>query len=159
LSRPDNTSSCLFLYPIRIGMKTLTTINNKDFIVTVVQENNNFKPGYICQSDGIYSDICESSTMAITSVYQRIFAVATKYAGPLVMGFDQHIISNQLLFDITFRPFSFKLDKINLLIFGIGKSKNSEWNYGGEEYKSLFIWNYQKSRSLFVQEFEDNKAI
>ncbi|RIB16888.1 hypothetical protein C2G38_2188818 [Gigaspora rosea] len=159
LSRPNDNSSCLLLYPIRIGMKTLTTINNKDFIIPVVQKNNEFKPGYICQSDGIYSKICESSTMAITSVYQRIFFVATKFAGPLVMGFDQQIISYQLLFDISFCPFSFKIDKLNLLIFGISKSKNSKWNYSGEGFKSLFIWNYQKSRLLFVQELEDNKAI
>ncbi|RIB20250.1 hypothetical protein C2G38_2179769 [Gigaspora rosea] len=116
LSRPDDNSTCLSLYSIRVGMKTLTTINNKDFIITVVQ-NNEFKPSYICQSDGIYSKICENSTTAITSVYQRIFSVATKHAGPLIMGFDQHIISDQLLSDITFRPFSFKLDKLNLLIF------------------------------------------
>ncbi|RIB16995.1 hypothetical protein C2G38_2038103 [Gigaspora rosea] len=75
------------------------------------------------------------------------------------MGFDQHIISDQLLFDITFRPFSFKLDKLNLLIFGIGKSNNPEWNYGGKGYKSSFIWNYQNSRALFVQEFKNKKAI
>ncbi|RIB08222.1 hypothetical protein C2G38_2045345 [Gigaspora rosea] len=138
LSCADDSSTCLSLYPIRVGMKTLTTINNKDFIITVVR-NNEFKPGYICQSDGIYSEICENSTIAITSVYQCIFSVATKHAGPLIMGFDQHIISDQLLSDITFRPFSFKFDKLNLLIFGIGKSNNSEWNYGGKGYKSSFI--------------------
>ncbi|CAG8485898.1 25023_t:CDS:2 [Gigaspora rosea] len=157
LARPDDNSTCISLYPIWVGMKTLTTINNKDFIITVVR--NEFKPGYICHSDGIYSEICENSTTAITSVYQCIFSVATKHAGPLIMGFDQHIISDQLLSDITFHPFSFKLAKLNLLIFGIGKSNNPEWNYGGKGYKSSFIWNYQNSRALFVQEFKNKKAI
>ncbi|RIB02546.1 hypothetical protein C2G38_2227536 [Gigaspora rosea] len=109
--------------------------------------------------DGIYSEICENSTTAITFVYQRIFFVATKHAGPLIMGFDQHIISDQLLSDITFHPFSFKLDKLNLLIFGIKKSNNPEWNYSRKGYKSSFIWNYQKSRALFVKKFKNKKAI
>ncbi|RIB00708.1 hypothetical protein C2G38_2233314 [Gigaspora rosea] len=104
-------------------------------------------------------EICENSTTAIISVYQRIFSVATKHAGPLIMGFDQHIISDQLLSDITFHPFSFKLDKLNLLIFGIEKSNNPEWNYSGKGYKSSFIWNYQNSRALFVRKFKNKKAI
>ncbi|CAG8733086.1 1061_t:CDS:2 [Gigaspora margarita] len=139
---PNDNSTCISLYSIWVEIKTLTTINNKNFIITVVQ--NEFKPGYICHSDGIYSEICENSTIAITSVYQRIFFVATKHTGPLIIGFDQHIISDQLLSDITFCFFSFKLDKLNLLIFG---------------YKSSFIWNYQNSRALFVQEFKNKKII
>ncbi|RIB30038.1 hypothetical protein C2G38_2153802 [Gigaspora rosea] len=92
LSRSDDISTCLFLYPIQIGTKTLTTINNKDFIIAVVR--NKFKPSYI----------------------------STKHAGLLIVGFNQHIILDQLLSDITFCFFSFKLDKLNSLIFGYSSS-------------------------------------
>src|SRR5436190_15927218 len=98
LARPtsDNMANTPFS-PIRLGMKTLTTINNRDFIITVVQGNteditdpdyNEFQPGYICQSEGLRSDVCKSSSKAITSIYQEAFSTKTKHAGPLVMGFD-----------------------------------------------------------------------
>uniref|UniRef100_U9SWZ4 Uncharacterized protein n=1 Tax=Rhizophagus irregularis (strain DAOM 181602 / DAOM 197198 / MUCL 43194) TaxID=747089 RepID=U9SWZ4_RHIID len=63
---------------------------------------------------------------AITSVYQKAFSNKTKHAGPLV-------------------------ENLNIMVFSIGVSKNPDWNYAGEGYKSSFI----HSRSLFFQEFDD----
>src|SRR5436190_18037141 len=90
LARPtkDDTENTPF-YPIRPGMKTLTTINKRDFIITVVQGNaedttdpdyNELLPGYICQSEGLRSNVCKSSSQAITSVYQKAFPTKTKFA-------------------------------------------------------------------------------
>src|SRR5438128_1942101 len=87
LTNDSNTLNTLF-YSICLGMKTLTTINNCDFIITVVQGNtkditdpdyNELQPGYICQSEGLRSDICKSSSQAITSVYQKAFSTKTKH--------------------------------------------------------------------------------
>jgi hypothetical protein len=169
LARPtnDNTANIPF-YPIRLGMKTLTTINKRDFIITVVQGNtedttdpnyNEFQPGYICRSEGLCSNVCNSSSQAITSVYQKVFSNKTKHAGPLVMGFDIPHISETLLSDVHFHPFAFKIENLSIMVFSIGVSKNPDWNYAGEGYKSSFIHNYNHSRSLFFQEFDDEEAI
>lgn len=166
LARPtsDNTTFC----PIRLGMKTLTTIKKRDFIITVVQGNtqditdpnyNEFQPGYICQSEGLRSNVCESSSKAITSVYQKAFSNKTKHAGPLVMGFDIPHISEALLSDVHFRPFSFKIENLSVMVFSIGVSNNSDWNYAGEGYKSSFTHDFNHFRSLFFQEFDDDEAI
>ena len=75
------------------------------------------------------------------------------------MGFDISHISEALLSDVHFRPFAFKVGNLSIMVFCIGVSKNSDWNYAGEEYKSSFIHDYNHSRSLFFQEFDDDEAI
>ena len=47
-----------FLYPIRLNMKTLTIINNCDFIITVVEENSEHlvQPGYVCKCKKISNE-------------------------------------------------------------------------------------------------------
>lgn len=60
------------------------------------------------------------------------------------MGFDIPHISETLLSDVHFRPFAFKVENLNIMVFSIGVSKNPDWNYAGEGYKSSFI----HSRSL-----------
>ena len=113
-------------------MKTITTVNQRDFIITVVQ--NNFEPGYICQSEALQSSICRSSSEAITSIYQQAFSTKTRLDGLLVMGYDDSEICEKLLSDIYFHPYTFTIGSINLTIFGIGKSNNPDWNYAGKGY-------------------------
>ncbi|RIA83431.1 hypothetical protein C1645_833864 [Glomus cerebriforme] len=84
----DNTTFC----PIRLVVQG-NTQDIKD------PNYNEFQPGYICQSEGLHSNVCESSSKAITSVYQKAFSNKTKHAGPLVMGFDIPHISEALLSD------------------------------------------------------------
>ncbi|CAB4385457.1 unnamed protein product [Rhizophagus irregularis] len=43
------------------------------------------------------------------------------------------------------------VENLNIMVSSIGVSKNPDWNYAGEGYKSSFI----HSRSLFFQEFDD----
>ncbi|CAG8506687.1 20584_t:CDS:2, partial [Gigaspora rosea] len=157
ISRPTN-NDVTYLYPVRPGMKTLTTINQHNFIITVVQEG--FEPGYLCQFEALRSDICKSSSEAITSIYQQAFSTKTKFDGLLVMGFDNSEICKALLTDIYFHPYTFKIgNKINLNVFGIGKSSNSNWNYAEKGYQSSFVHNFRQTRSLFFQEFSNKEAI
>ncbi|GBB96388.1 hypothetical protein RclHR1_02740019 [Rhizophagus clarus] len=136
LARPTNNNMVnIPFYPICFGMKTLTTINKRDFIITVVQGNtenttdpnyNEFQPGYICQSKGLCSNVCNSSSLAITSIYQKAFSNKTKHAGPLIMGFDIPHISETLLSDVHFHPFAFKIENLSIMVFSIGVSKNPD---------------------------------
>ncbi|CAG8754573.1 1317_t:CDS:1, partial [Gigaspora rosea] len=159
ISRPtNNDATYTHLYPVRLGMKTLTTINQRDFIVTVVQ--NGFEPGYLCQSEALQSNVCKSSSEAVTSTYQQAFSAKTRLDGLQVMGFDNPEICKILLTDIHFHPYSFKIGtNINLTIFGIGKSNNPNWKYAGKGYQSSFVHNFRKTRALFFQEFSNKEAI
>ncbi|CAG8754993.1 2310_t:CDS:2, partial [Dentiscutata erythropus] len=159
ISRPTNNDvTYTHLYPIRFGMKTLTTINQHVFIITVVQDG--FESGYLCQSEALRSNVCKSSLEAVTSTYQQAFLKKTRFNGLLVMGFDDLEICKMLLTDIPFHPYTFKIrNNINLTVFGIGKSNNPDWKYARKGYQSSFVYNFRKTRALFFQKFSNKEAI
>jgi hypothetical protein len=154
------------LVPIRLGMQTLTKLNGYDFIITILESNMEISPGpryqancYFINNELIYGDICTSSSVAITSLYKHLFRTKTKFSGPLVMGFDQEVIVEQLLKDVQFRPFEFYVERLQIVVFGIGISKNQEWNYAGDGYQSSFIDNVNKKLFLYLQNFAAKKCI
>ncbi|CAG8658549.1 701_t:CDS:1, partial [Diversispora eburnea] len=57
------------LYPIRLYMKTLVNLNERDFIIEVFETTSEYgsMPGYICKCDGIQSELCQILTVAICS--------------------------------------------------------------------------------------------
>ena len=153
------------LVPIRLGMQTLTKLNDYDFIITVLEPDMKISPGpryqascYFINNELVNGDICISSSVAITSLYKRLFGTKTKFSGPLVMGFDQEIIVKQLLENIQFRPFEFYVERLRIVVFGIGLSTNQEWNYAGAGYQSSFVDNINKKQFLYVQNFTDKKC-
>ncbi|GES86464.1 hypothetical protein GLOIN_2v1767687 [Rhizophagus clarus] len=130
ISRPsEKRESLILLHPIRLHMKTLVSLKDRDFIIEVVETSSNYGqiPGYICKCDG-----------------------------PAVMGFDIPIISEILLKDLSFRTFIFSLGKLNIWVLGIGKSNKNEWNFAGTGYKTSFIHTYQKQRCVYLQELDDD---
>ncbi|CAG8719844.1 5721_t:CDS:2 [Cetraspora pellucida] len=123
-----NDLTYTLLYPIHLGIKTITTVNQRDFIITVVQ--NNFEPG---------------SSEAITSIYQQTFSTKTRLDSLLVIGYDDSEICKMLFSDNYFHPYTFKIGNLNVIIFEIGKSNNSDWNYAGKGYQSSFVHNFRKT--------------
>src|SRR3954454_9934662 len=108
ISRPsENCKNLVLLHPIKLHIKTLVVLNEKDFIIEVFENSSNYGqiPGYICKCDGIQSKLCESLTVAVNSVYEKVFQTKTKYSGPAVMGFDMPVISEALLKDLPFRVY------------------------------------------------------
>ncbi|PKK64716.1 hypothetical protein RhiirC2_854119, partial [Rhizophagus irregularis] len=157
LVRPINKNSThTLLLPIRLGMKSHTVLNKRNFIITVVNdaERPNF-PGFLCYSKENQSGVCSSPTEAINTCYEKVFDSNAKFPGPQVMGFDNSNIIQQLLNGIVFRPYMISLGKLNVIVLGMGKSKKPEWNYAGEGYKSVLQSNYNGVKSAFVQEIED----
>ncbi|CAG8587296.1 10691_t:CDS:2 [Diversispora eburnea] len=112
----------------------------------------------ICKCDSIQSELCQTLTVAICSVYKRIFETETKFSGPAVMGFDIPTISNVLLQDLQFRSYFFSLDKLRIWIMSVGKSNKSKWNLADIGYKATFIYTFKKQRYVFVQEFEEDEC-
>src|SRR4051812_13035274 len=109
-------------------MNTLTVLKDCNFIITVVKgyaEHPN-SSGFFCYSEDKQSDVYGSSTEAINTYYKEVFRSNAKFSGPPVMGFDNSTIVEQLLSDAIFRPYMFKLEKLNIFVLGMVKSKKSE---------------------------------
>jgi hypothetical protein len=160
LTRPNRTSAHTFLLPIRLGMKTLTVLNDCNFIITVVKgyAGHSNSPGFFCCSEEKQSGICGSSTEAINACYEEVFRSNAKFPGPPVMGFDNSDVVEQLFSDVIFRPYTFNLGRLNIFVLGMGKSKKPEWNYAGDGYKSIFQCNSNNVRSVYVQELEHEEC-
>ncbi|CAB4404483.1 unnamed protein product [Rhizophagus irregularis] len=87
LVRPINKNSThTLLLPIRLGMKSHTVLNKRNFIITVVNdaERPNF-PGFLCYSKENQSGVCSSPTEAINTCYEKVFDSNAKFPGPQVM--------------------------------------------------------------------------
>ena len=154
LLRPtDKTNNPALLYPIRLYMKTLIILQEHDFITEVVEVESEYgpAPGYICKCEGIQSEISQSLTVAISSVYQKIVNKETKFSGPAVMGFDTPIISEILIQDIPFQAYVVSLEKLRIWILCIGRPNKSEWNFAGTGYKAAFIYTYKKNDVYFLK--------
>ncbi|RIB18915.1 hypothetical protein C2G38_2036515 [Gigaspora rosea] len=134
------------------------TLKAHEFITKVVQSNSAFGPcpEYICKCGNIQSDICETATVAISSVYHQVFKTKTKFSGLEVLGFDKTIITDELLSDLPFRPYNFQLGILRIWIVKIGCSNEITTNLAGPGFKSAFIYQYNKSRALFFQEIDKN---
>ncbi|CAG8843233.1 17232_t:CDS:2, partial [Gigaspora margarita] len=150
-------------YPFRLGMKTRAIINKKYFTITVhiVKDNERFTPRFSCECKEKSGEIYNNPTSAISSLYHQLFGTMTKFSSPLIMGFEDKEILTKLLFDIPFRPFSFKLDKLHIFVYSIGISNMSDNSclYGaGPGFNSSFIYyikkNGKSTSAVFTQEIE-----
>ncbi|RHZ53218.1 hypothetical protein Glove_444g25 [Diversispora epigaea] len=137
----------ILLVPIRLGMAIFTILNEQKFILHVVQGHlkHSQQPGYCCQAGVLSSNVEESCSAALTSLYQCIFQTKTKFSGPQELGFDDDSIVNQLLDGVLFRPFYISVDKLRIFVYSLGK----------QDFASSFIYTYCKKKSLFVQIMEE----
>jgi hypothetical protein len=148
-----------FLVPICLHMKVVVLLNEHDFILTVVKGSKEHpeRPGYICTCESFYTtEPSNSSTNAISTVYQQLFRTKTKFSGPMIMGFDKPAICEKLLEGVLFRPYFINLELIRVFVFGIARSENDQWGYAGIGFMSSFWFQLSKQRCLFLQEFDED---
>ncbi|GES76773.1 hypothetical protein GLOIN_2v1483553 [Rhizophagus clarus] len=93
----DNKETAYF--SIRVSQKSKVTLNEHEFIVTVVvgdKENNNFLPGYLCHCRNIIK-VANDLTNAIFEVYFKIFETKTHYSEIQIMetSYTLEIYQNQ----------------------------------------------------------------
>src|SRR3989337_2076543 len=142
--------------PIRLGLEIIVQLNNKPFIIRVVQNvHSSLQPGYICEGSGQSSGINTSATAAITSVYQSVFKSKTKYAGLSYLGLNQPEIAQKLLEGVTFYPFSIALEKITVFVNCLGKI-TSNTNKVGHNYAASLFYKYKGIQSAFYQHVDKN---
>lgn len=153
----ENTPGVNFLIPIRVGMKTQVELNDRVFTIQVTE--NFGSPGYVCQSEQLSSDIENSPTQAICKLYRQIFKNSTRYSGNLVFGLENKDITDQLLVDIPFRPFTIQVDKFSIIIYSLGVSAKEGYLGAGPGYTSSFIHKYSQKRCLFIQKIRESDCI
>src|SRR3954466_2065581 len=111
-------------------MSVVCTLNSQQFFIFIVKnEKIPSNPGFICFSKGINSQIENSPSAAISNLYQKFFGGKTEYSGPLILGFDDIKIVEQLISDITFFLIIIKLEKLLIFVTETGYSnKNNFYN-------------------------------
>ncbi len=82
-----STLSSSFWFPIRIGQKTQTCLNEHDFYITIQLSSSQPLPEYFCQSGDFFTTET-SSIKAVSKVYQNIFRNETQYSGPIIIGWN-----------------------------------------------------------------------
>ncbi|CAG8574460.1 18359_t:CDS:2 [Dentiscutata erythropus] len=134
------------LVPIRLGMTISIFLNSQEFIMRIVQEHSNHsqQPGYYCQAGKFFSNIEESCSAALTSLYQQIFQNNRKLSGPLELGLDDENIINQLLDGVLFQPFLVSFNKFQIFIYSLDNQTNLT-------FASSLVYIYHKKKCLFVQ--------
>ncbi|CAB4390829.1 unnamed protein product [Rhizophagus irregularis] len=141
ISLNSKDKNIVFTVPFRLYMHVSCFLNGKDFIITVLQNNENeYKP-------------------AINSCYKEVFGTKTEYSGMAVIGFEDEKIIQQLLDKIEFFPIFLQIEKLSVVILGLGYSSKDGYYGAGEGFTSSFITRYQNSQHLFLLKLEDNQCI
>ena len=100
-----------YLIQIRIKVK----LNEKEFIIRIVNTKDSMKSGYVCESDEdavIYSTPSE----VINENYKIFFDKSTCYSGPCVLGFDDEIFVEQSRVGVLFFPFEIVTNSITIFV-------------------------------------------
>ncbi|CAB5370494.1 unnamed protein product [Rhizophagus irregularis] len=134
--------------PIRVNMRLKIELNQVEFIIRVV--DNNWKPGYICESD-MEAIIYLTPSAAINETYKKLFNVKTRFSGPGVLGFDNETITKQLQAEVLFFPLQIIIHGIKVFVATLGSSDQAELNFAGPGYCSSFYYKYHGQYSLICQ--------
>ncbi|RGB31204.1 hypothetical protein C1646_764368, partial [Rhizophagus diaphanus] len=118
-----------YTIPIRLGFQVALKLNQKYFIIRIVHNLKNLNiPSFICEGEGINSEVLSSSSAAINTIYGRVFGIKnkTKYLGATMLGFHDSYMIQQMLNDVDFRPFTICLYNITIFIASIPDNNNYE---------------------------------
>jgi hypothetical protein len=150
----------VFTIPFRLYMCVSCNLNGKDFIITVLQNNENeYKPGFQCTCENISSKIEPYPSAAINSCYKEVFGTKTEYSGIAVIGFENEKIIQQLLDKIEFFPIFLRIENFSVVISGLGYSSKDGYYGAGEGFISSFITRYQDAQHLFLLKLGDDQCV
>ncbi|PKY36036.1 hypothetical protein RhiirB3_457845 [Rhizophagus irregularis] len=125
--------------------------------ITILDNKQTHKPSFHCFYNGKDSGIQQSTSTAINNTYKQVFRKnKTEYSEMVVMGFDDEIITNELLSDILFIPIFIRMDRILIVVSQIGISSHKGYYGAGLGFLSTLITKYKGKQSLFIQSIEDN---
>jgi hypothetical protein len=134
--------------PIRVNMRIKFELNQTEFIIRVV--DNNWKPGYICESDA-ESLIYSTPSAVINETYKKNFEAKTRFSRPSVLGFDNGTIIEQLQAEVLFFPLQIVIYGIKVFVATLGTSDKADLNFAGPGYRSSFFYKYHGKYCLICQ--------
>ncbi|CAG8779578.1 38035_t:CDS:1 [Gigaspora margarita] len=127
--------------------------------ITEGHELNKIEPGYRSQSDSKYSKIESTPSLAIMSLYQKLFSNSNpKFSGPYILGWDENKLLEASLKGIQFCPFAIKVGNLIVYITSLGIKSNINIIGASVGYISSFISEFKKKRALFVQAIEKDNC-
>ncbi|CAG8744035.1 35909_t:CDS:2 [Gigaspora margarita] len=127
--------------------------------ITEGYELSKIKPGYRSQSGSKYSKIESTSSLAIMSLYQKLFSNSkTKFSGPYILGWDKNKLLEAFLEGIQFCPFAIKIKNLIVYVTSLGIESNINIIEAAIRYISSFIGEFKKKHALFVQAIEKNNS-
>ncbi|GET51064.1 hypothetical protein GLOIN_2v1767205 [Rhizophagus irregularis DAOM 181602=DAOM 197198] len=156
LCKFDKTNANLI--PYRLFMSVNCYLNNKNFAITVLNNEQTQNPCFRCVCDDKDSGAQPSASVAINETYNQIFGNKIKYSGLAVMGFDNESIVHELIADVQFIPIFIRLDKILIVVSKIGISSCEEYYGAGPGYLSTLITKYNGKQSLFIQSILEDEC-
>jgi len=89
--------------------------------------DNNWKPGYICESD-MEGIIYSNPSAVINETYKKNFNVKTRFSGPSVLGFDNETIIGKLQAEVLFSPLQIVIHGIKVFAATLGTSDQFCWS-------------------------------
>ncbi|KAG9287023.1 hypothetical protein G9A89_022987 [Geosiphon pyriformis] len=138
--------------PYRLYMCVSSVLNQRQFIITVVQnEENLLQPGFVCTSGSETSKIFPTSSQAINNVYHNIFGKKTAYSGPAALDWKKYssCIENwtsgtdgfisSVLTKKGQRTLALQQINGNTFILDFYKGKDILWHYKDQSANS--VWN------------------
>ncbi|CAG8771392.1 1490_t:CDS:1, partial [Funneliformis caledonium] len=73
--------------------------------------------------------------------------------------FENEKILEQLVVDIEFQPFLFSIEKLSVMVYGLGSSSHEEFMGAGPGYVSSLSYKYNKKQSIYVQKITNASCI
>jgi hypothetical protein len=148
------------IVPYRLHMRVSCELNGENFIISIVQNTTNpFEPGFVCTCKEKSTEILTSASAAITTLYREVFGKKTEYSGPVIMGFYNDQIIENLTQDIIFFPIYIKIQSFLVVVSNIGYSKNDGYHGAGNGFTSSLLTKFQGKYSLVSQQIKDNMCI
>ncbi|CAG8780467.1 18922_t:CDS:1, partial [Gigaspora rosea] len=142
-----------FVIPYRLYIRIAYELNNKNFIITVLPNNNNLlKPGFQCTCEATTTEIESHPSTAISTCYQSSFKTKTEYLSSAIMGFNNINIIRQLIANIIFFPIFVRIDKLSVVIINTGNLEEDRFHGIGSGFISSFTTYYCNNQHLFVLE-------
>ncbi len=143
-------------FSIRIGQKTHAFLNNRDFyiIIKICEEKNIPLLQYLYEYEEITS-ITSSASAAVSNVYALIFKTKTRYLGPIVIGWNDKNIIQELSKNVEFFPILVKIRIYSVFIYQISSLSQTHWQYGGSNYKASLIHLFSRKPAIYLSKIED----
>ncbi|CAG8558147.1 22275_t:CDS:1, partial [Racocetra persica] len=114
--------------------------------------SNPLQPGFLCLAGNKISNIENTSSAAINSIYRELFENQTEHSGLAVLGFYNKEIISEILNDVLFFPLYMQINRLTIVVSEIGRSLREDLLFGGPGYISSLVVYHNSEIHLVLQQ-------